>query len=192
MTSVVMLFHSGYGHTERLARAVAQGIAGVADIDMSSIPIDPSGDVPNEAWDLLKTADAIVFGSPTYMGGPSWQFKKFADTSSKIWAMQGWKDKLAAGFTNSGSMNGDKASTLSWFVTFAMQHGMVWIGTGMMPANTKLARRDDVNYLGAFTGLMAQSPADASAAEAPAQGDLDTAMIFGQRIGNLATIWRRS
>ncbi len=106
--------------------------------------------------------------------------------------MQGWKDKLAAGFTNSGSMNGDKASTLSWFVTFAMQHGMVWIGTGMMPANTKLARRDDVNYLGAFTGLMAQSPADASAAEAPAQGDLDTATIFGQRIGNLATIWRRS
>lgn len=192
MTSVVVLFHSGYGHTERLARAVAQGIAGVADIDMSSIPIDPSGDVPNEAWDLLKAADAIVFGSPTYMGGPSWQFKKFADTSSKIWAMQGWKDKLAAGFTNSGSMNGDKASTLSWFVTFAMQHGMVWIGTGMMPANTKLARRDDVNYLGAFTGLMAQSPADASAAEAPAQGDLDTAMIFGQRIGNLATIWRRS
>lgn len=192
MTSVVVLFHSGYGHTERLAKAVAQGIAGVADIDMSSIPIDPSGDVPNEAWDLLKAADAIVFGSPTYMGGPSWQFKKFADTSSKIWAMQGWKDKLAAGFTNSGSMNGDKASTLSWFVTFAMQHGMVWIGTGMMPANTKLARRDDVNYLGAFTGLMAQSPADASAAEAPAQGDLDTAMIFGQRIGNLATIWRRS
>lgn len=192
MTSVVMLFHSGYGHTERLAKAVSQGIAGVAGIDMSSIPIDPSGDVPNEAWDLLKAADAIVFGSPTYMGGPSWQFKKFADTSSKIWAIQGWKDKLAAGFTNSGSMNGDKASTLSWFVTFAMQHGMVWIGTGMMPANTKLARRDDVNYLGAFTGLMAQSPADASAAEAPTQGDLDTAMIFGQRIGNLATIWRRS
>lgn len=192
MISVVILFHSGYGHTERLAKAVAQGIAGVADIEMSSIPIDPSGDVPNDAWDRLKAADAIVFGSPTYMGGPSWQFKKFADASSKVWAVQGWKDKLAAGFTNSGSMNGDKASTLSWFVTFAMQHGMVWAGTGMMPANTKLARRDDVNYLGAFTGLMAQSPADVSAAEAPTQGDLDTAVIFGQRVGNLATIWRRS
>lgn len=192
MISVVILFHSGYGHTERLAKAVAQGIAGVADIEMSSIPIDPSGDVPNDTWDRLKAADAIVFGSPTYMGGPSWQFKKFADASSKVWAVQGWKDKLAAGFTNSGSMNGDKASTLSWFVTFAMQHGMVWAGTGMMPANTKLARRDDVNYLGAFTGLMAQSPADVSAAEAPTQGDLDTAVIFGQRVGNLATIWRRS
>ena len=192
MTSVVIVFHSGYGHTERLARAVAQGAEGVAGIGMANIAIDASGHVPDDAWAALAAADAIVFGSPTYMGGPSWQFKKFADTSSKVWAAQGWKNKLAAGVTNSGSMNGDKASTLSWFVTFAMQHGMVWTGTGMMPANTKQARRDDVNYLGAFTGLMAQSPADASAAEAPTQGDLDTAVLFGTRVAELANFGRRA
>ncbi|HQU12105.1 MAG TPA: flavodoxin family protein, partial [Acidiphilium sp.] len=138
------------------------------------------------AWETLATADAILFGSPTYMGGPSWQFKKFADASSKVWARQGWKDKLASGFTNSASMNGDKASTLAWFVTFAMQHGMVWAGTGMMPANTRAAKRDDANYLGAFTGLMAQSPADAGPDEAPPQGDLHTAALFGRRIAGLA------
>lgn len=192
MTSVVIVFHSGYGHTERLARAVAQGVGGVAGIGVDSIAIDRLGDVPDDAWGRLGAADAILFGSPTYMGGPSWQFKKFADASSRIWAAQGWKDKLAAGFTNSGSMNGDKASTLSWFVTFAMQHGMVWAGTGMMPANTRQARRDDVNYLGAFTGLMAQSPADASAAEAPTQGDLDTGALFGGRMAALAARWRRA
>lgn len=192
MTSLVIVFHSGYGHTERLTRAVAQGASDAPDISISSIAIDQAGNVAENAWEWLAAAEAIVFGSPTYMGGPSWQFKKFADLSSKVWAQQGWKNKLAAGFTNSGSMNGDKASTLSWFVTFAMQHGMVWAGSGMMPANTKAAQRDDVNYLGAFTGLMAQSPADASAAEAPCQGDLDTAALFGQRIANLTRSWRHA
>ena len=30
-------------------------------------------------WKLLAAAKTIVFGSPTYMGSVSWQFKKFAD-----------------------------------------------------------------------------------------------------------------
>ena len=186
MAKMVVLFHSGYGHTRRLATAVAEGAQGVAGVSLSSLAINETGDIPDEAWALLDAADAIVLGSPTYMGGPSWQFKKFADASSKAWARQSWKDKLAAGFTNSGSMNGDKSSTLAYMVTFAMQHGMLLAGTAMMPANTKAARRDDLNYLGAFTGLMAQSPADASAEEAPTQGDLETARRFGERIARLA------
>jgi multimeric flavodoxin WrbA len=186
MAKMVVVFHSGYGHTRRLAMAVEQGARGVAGVSLSSLAIGETGDIPEEAWALLDAANAIVLGSPTYMGGPSWQFKKFADASSKAWARQSWKDKLGAGFTNSGSMNGDKSSTLAYMVTFAMQHGMLWAGTAMMPANTKAARRDDLNYLGAFTGLMAQSPADASADEAPTQGDLETARRFGERIAQLA------
>src|SRR3989344_4599174 len=49
-------------------------------------------------WETLAAASAIIFGSPTYMAGPSWQFKKFADASSKPWFSQAWKDKLFAGF----------------------------------------------------------------------------------------------
>ncbi len=44
------------------------------------------------------------------MGSVSWQFKKFADASSKAWFTMAWKDKLAAGFTNSATLNGDKFS----------------------------------------------------------------------------------
>lgn len=186
MANVVVVFHSGYGHTKRLATAVVEGAQSVSGVHLASLAIGETGEIPDESWALLEAADAIVLGSPTYMGGPSWQFKRFADTSSKAWARQAWKDKLCAGFTNSGSMNGDKHSTLAYMVTFAMQHGMLWAGTAMMPANTKAARRDDLNYLGAFTGLMAQSPADASADEAPTQGDLETARRFGERIAQLA------
>ncbi|WP_228481357.1 flavodoxin family protein [Vibrio fluminensis] len=178
--SVAVVYHSGYGHTEKQAHAVAEGANAVL------IKIDENGELTEEQWQQLDNASAIVFGSPTYMGMVSWQFKKFADASSKRWFSMDWKDKFAAGFTNSASMNGDKGVTISYLMTLAMQHGMVWIGTGLMPANTKAAQRDDVNYLGAFSGLLAQSPADASPEEAPCKGDLETARLFGQRVASFA------
>ncbi len=184
MANVVVVYHSGYGHTQRLAQAVAEGAGAPL------IAIDAEGNLPDGAWDQLARADAIVFGSPTYMGGPSWQFKKFADASSKPWFGQAWKDKMFAGFTNSASMNGDKFSTLTYFFTLAMQHGGVWVGNGMMPSNAKAAQRNDVNYLGTFSGAVSQSPADASVQEM-LPGDLETGRQFGQRVAAAAARWKK-
>lgn len=189
MTTVAIVFHSGYGHTRKQAEAVREGVDLAPAAESRMIAVNADGDITEADWRILDAAEAIVFGSPTYMGSVSWQFKKFADASSKAWGGQSWKNKLAAGFTNSGSMNGDKHSTLHYFMTLAMQHGMVWVGTGLMPANTKAATRDDVNFLGAFAGLMAQSPADASPEEGPRPGDLTTARLFGERVANAAQRW---
>ena len=135
MSKIIIVYHSGYGHTKKLAEAVLAGtLDGAADARMIAV-----GELDDAAWAELDAADAIIFGAPTYMGGPSADFKKFADASSKPWFAQKWKDKVAAGFTNSGSMNGDKFSTIQYFITLAMQHGMIWAGMGMMPANTKAA-----------------------------------------------------
>jgi NAD(P)H dehydrogenase (quinone) len=179
MPDIVVVFHSGYGHTQRMAQAVAQG-AGAR-----LLAIDADGNLPEGGWEHLQAADAIVFGAPTYMGSPSWQFKKFADASSKAWYAQAWKDKLAAGFTNSGGMSGDKFNTLVALFTLAMQHGMIWVSQGLMPSNTKAARRDDTNYLVSYAGAMAQSPVDASA-DAMSPGDLATARLFGERVAEVA------
>jgi NAD(P)H dehydrogenase (quinone) len=189
MTQVAVLFHSGYGHTLQQAGAVRDGAAAVRGVRAELVPIDAQGELPDGAWDRLARADAIVFGTPTYMGGPSWQFKKFADASSKVWGAQGWKDKVAAGFTNSASINGDKQSTLQYLFTFAMQHSMLWVGTGMMPSNKKSAQRNDVNWLGSSSGAMAQSPSDASPEEGPLPGDLETARLFGRRVAETAQRW---
>lgn len=186
MTTAAIVYHSGYGHTKKLAEAVHEGLAAVDGVDAELIAIDAAGDVPDAAWATLKAADAIVFGSPTYMGSVSWQFKKFADATSKPWFAQAWKDKLFAGFTNSASMNGDKLSTIHYLMTLAMQHSGLWIGTGLMPSNTKAAQRNDVNYLGSFGGLLAQSPSDASVDEGPLPGDLATGRLFGRRVGEAA------
>src|SRR5215207_6789287 len=99
MSTIAIVYHSGYGHTRKQAEAVAAGIA-AAKAQPRLIAIDAEGNIPGEGWDELQRADAIVFGSPTYMGNVSWQFKKFADASSKTWAARGWQDKIAAGFTN--------------------------------------------------------------------------------------------
>jgi len=179
MAKVVVVYHSGYGHTKKQAEAVAQGARAAL------IAIDAEGNLGEGDWAVLEAADAIIFGSPTYMGSVSWQFKKFADASSGQWFAQKWKNKIAAGFTNSATMNGDKLSTLHYMFTLAMQHGMVWVSTGMMPANTKSAQRNDVNYVGSFCGAMMQTPSDASPDEV-LPGDLETARQFGQRVAEVA------
>jgi NAD(P)H dehydrogenase (quinone) len=184
MANVVVVYHSGYGHTQRMAQAVADG-AGAR-----LVAIDPEGNLPAGGWDELKAADAIIFGSPTYMGNVSWQFKKFADASSKQWFAQEWKDKIAAGFTNSAGMSGDKQGVLATLWTLAMQHSMVWVSQGLMPSNTKAAKRDDVNYLVSYSGAIAQSPSDAGA-DAMSAGDLETARLFGQRVAEAADRWKR-
>ncbi len=176
---IVIVYHSGYGHTKKVAEAVAQGSGG------SLLAIDAEGNLPEGGWEQLDAADAIVFGSPTYMGSVSWQFKKFADASSKAWFTQKWKNKLAAAFTNSASMNGDKLSTLHYLFTLSQQHGMLWAGTGLMPSNSKAATRNDVNYVASFSGAMAQTPSDASVDEM-LPGDLDTARAFGKRVADVA------
>ena len=183
MTTVVVLYHSGYGHTQRLAQAVADGAG--ADL----LAIDADGDLPVGGWDALAAADAIIMGSPTYMGSVSWQFKKFADASSKVWFTQAWKDKLFAGFTNSAAMNGDKSSTLNYLFTLAMQHSGVWISQGIMPSSSKAAQRNDSNYVGSYAGAMAQSPSDAGASEM-LPGDLETARAFGERVAAVAARFR--
>ncbi|GGD87878.1 flavodoxin family protein [Caballeronia grimmiae] len=185
MSNIIIVYHSGYGHTKKVAEAVLTG-ANDAGANGKLLPV---GEIDDAAWAELDAADAIIFGAPTYMGGPSADFKKFADASSKPWFAQKWKDKIGAGFTNSATMNGDKFSTISYLVTLAMQHGMIWAGTGMMPSNTKAAMRNDLNFVGGFTGLLAQSPADASPEEAPPVGDLETAKAFGARIAAVTARW---
>lgn len=184
MPKVVVLYHSGYGHTQRMAQSVAQGAG--AEL----LAIDADGNLPDGDWETLDAADAIIMGSPTYMGSVSWQFKKFADASSKPWYTQAWKDKLFAGFTNSAALDGDKMSTLNYLFTLAMQHGGIWVSQGVLPSTSKAAQRNDANYLGSYRGAVAQSPSDAGAGEM-FPGDLETARSLGERVAEVAGKFQR-
>jgi NAD(P)H dehydrogenase (quinone) len=181
MTKSVVVYHSGYGHTQFIAQSVAKGA------NAQLVAIDADGNVSEADWSVLDAADAIIMGSPTYMGGVSWQFKKFADASSKRWFTRAWQDKFFAGFSVSASLNGDKGSTLSYLTTLAAQHGGLWVSLGMAPANTSASTRNDVNNLGGSVGLLVQAPSDAGADKIP-QGDVDTAVKFGERVAKVAAL----
>src|SRR5471032_1921305 len=171
MTSIAIVYFSGYGHTVKQAEAVQQGAAGVAGAAATLYRIDQNGDLSEDALAAI---------------GQAWQFKKFADKSSASWFGQGWKNKVAAGFTNSASTNGDKFSTIQYFWTLAMQHSQIWVGTGVMPSNKKEHGPADVNWTAGFGGALAISPSDASPDEAPRSGDLETARLLGRRVAELA------
>lgn len=177
---IAIAYHSGYGHTARQAEAVAQGARSVPATEVRLWDI---GAPTDELWQGLASADAIIFGAPTYMGGPSAQFKMFADASAKPWYRLEWKDKLAAGFTNSGQMSGDKLNTLVYMATLAAQHGMHWVNLG------PTAAPDGVNRLGAWLGAMAQSDHDLGPDMAPPESDLRTAAALGERVARTAREW---
>jgi NAD(P)H dehydrogenase (quinone) len=149
------------------------------------VSIGPQGELTPGDRGAFDASDSIIFGSPTYMGMASWQFEKFADATSNAWSSQEWKNKLAAGFTNSSFVNGDKHSTIHYFVTLAMQNGRIWMGTGLTPPETESSTLEDINYLGSHAGLSAQSPADANPEEAPPADNLATATAFERRIADV-------
>jgi multimeric flavodoxin WrbA len=182
MTSVAIVYHSGYGHTAEVAKAVAHGANLVEGIRAKLIRVE---DIEKH-WQDLDEAEAIIFGAPTYMGSASAPFKAFMDASSKVWFKQGWKDKIAAGFTHSGSQGGDKYNTITQLFTLAMQHGMIWAGLGLMPGNnSSKGSLNDLNRLGSFTGAMTQSNVDQGAEAIPAS-DLKTAEHLGRRVAQVA------
>ena len=183
----VIVYHSGYGHTEVVAKAVAKGAGTKGEAQL--VKISAEGKIEDAEWDILKNANAIIFGAPTYMGSASAQFKIFADASSKPWFTQEWKNKVAGGFTNSHSLSGDKLATLQQFSVLAAQHGMIWVSVGEAPGQqTGEAHQRDpniVNRLGSFLGVMSQAENVAAEGSIPS-GDLQTAEIYGARIAEVA------
>ncbi|MDY0746346.1 flavodoxin family protein [Paucibacter sp. R3-3] len=182
---IAVVHHSGYGHTARQAQAVADGAAQVKGTDVLLVKVE---DI-EQHWDALERCEAIIFGAPTYMGSASAQFKTFMDATSRtVFAKGGlWRDKLAAGFTNSASRSGDKLATLQQLSIFAAQHGMHWVNLALPPGhNNSKSTEDTLNRHGFFLGAAAQSNADESAETAPPPADLLTAEHLGKRVASLA------
>ena len=186
MTNIVVVYHSGYGHTQAVAEAVAAGVQAVPGAKISLIPTGEA-----EAREAeLDAADAIIFGSPTYLGGVSADFAKFKDWTSKKWQARAWQDKLAAGFTVSASWGGDKQNTIYQLITLAQQHGMIWVGLGLAPGNNhSKGSTDDLNRTGASLGVMAQANAD-QGNEGIGQSEFATARALGKRVAEAALRWK--
>lgn len=180
---ISIIYFTGSGSTGKFAEAIGNGASTITGADVKLISIDGSSIVEGRYINdtvirQLDESDAIIFGAPTYMGGVAAQFKAFADATIGSWSQQKWRDKIAAGFTVSGTPSGDKLSTLQYLQALAMQHGMVWIGTGEMPMQP-----NGINRLGTWLGAMAQSERNQN--KPIHDDDIISAEAFGKRVATL-------
>jgi NAD(P)H dehydrogenase (quinone) len=190
MTTIAIIYFSGAGNTHLMAEAIAEGAQKTPDTTVQLLRITGE-QITNGRWKdeamaaQLHQADAIVFGSPTYMGGVAAQFKAFVDWASSAWAQQLWKDKIAGGFTHSAGLSGDKQGTLIYLAINAAQHGMVWVGAGEM------AQPNGINRLGSYQGVMGQAIPDFTGTKSVEldPGDRLTAVLYGERIAAATKRW---
>jgi NAD(P)H dehydrogenase (quinone) len=188
MFKIAVIYHSGFGHTKVIAEHIHQGAQSVKGIQADLISVD---DIPDEL-EYLNQYDSFIFGAPTYMGSVSAPFKAFMEKTSALWFTQSWKNKLAAGFTNSLSMSGDKQTSLIQLVTFSCQHGMLWLSLGVpnesVQAGHTSGELQAANRIGGSIGLMTQSD-NAPPEQTPGEGDKKTATIFGERVADATLRW---
>ena len=178
---VGVVYFSGSGTTRVVAKAVCEGIGDTGEVEVFELDIN-GADISEGRWanDALAAeldgCAGIVFGSPTYMGDVSAQLKSFFDAMAPRWFSQAWNGKVAAGFTASSLAAGDKLNCLQSMCTFAMQMGMVWVGTGA-------SFQDQLNpngfYLGA--GVTASTPDQVS------DMDRNTARHLGGRVAEIVS-----
>jgi len=179
--AIAVAYHSGFGHTEVLAGAVAAG-ARDGGATVHTIAVDH---ITDKHWQILDTADAIVFGSATYMGNVSARFQAFAERTGRRCMDGTWRDKVAAGFTNSGGKSGDKLQTLVSLAVFAAQHHMHWVNLGLVAGwNHSSASEHDLNRLGFFLGAGAATDVDADARQVHS-ADVATCRHLGQRVAEV-------
>lgn len=179
MSTVVVIYFSATGATECLAKAVCEGANAITTSAVHRITGSEivEGRFRNEAaLALVDSADAVVFGSPTYMGGPAAQFKAFADATGDRWSERRWAHKVAAGFTTGTCANGDQGHTLTYFAVLAAQHGMIWCNLDI-PGGFDEHNR---NRLGTQMGVSSQLVEGSLPAS-----DLLTAQHLGRQVASL-------
>jgi|JI10StandDraft_1071094.scaffolds.fasta_scaffold257838_3 NAD(P)H dehydrogenase (quinone) len=193
MSNIAIVYHSGYGHTAKVAEHVRKGVASAPGTRVTLYKAEDLADPAKGPWGELAKADAIIFGAPTYMGSASGVMKTFIDATSKAWFTRDWANKIAAGFTVSGSLSGDKTVTLQQFATLAAQHGMVWVGADV-PSGYNSSKSDFAtahNRAGHFLGLAVQALTDLPADQTPDRYELETAELFGKRVAEATLRWVR-
>jgi len=181
---VSIVYFSRMGHTARQAHAVAEGVRRVSGAECRVVDL-AVGEAP---WDVLEKSAAIIFGSPTFNGNISAKMKQFFEDSTRAaWTKLKWRDKIAAGFTNSGAQHGDKLHTLIGMAIFAAQHGMIWVGLDLFAGNSdSKGSVHDLNRHGSWLGAMAQSNVDEAPNITPIKSDLETATHLGRRVAEIA------
>lgn len=201
MTRVLVTYYSSYGHTWKMARAVAEGARSVPDTEVLLRRIPELADareamssqdayveaqkaqaeVPEVTLDDLRAADGVAFGTPTRYGNMTAQMKQFIDTTGPLWQKGELEDRAAGVFTSTATIHGGQESTILTSLVPLLHLGYVFVGTPY-GQNEQIMTDDGIG--GSPYGPATIAGPDGS--RQPEERELETARNLGIRVAKVA------
>ena len=194
MSKLLVLYYPSYGHIERMAEAIAEGVreAG-AHADIKRVPeIVPPEVAEKSGFKLNQTApiatvddlagyDAIVIGTPTRFGNMAAQMKNFLDQTGGLWFHGKLVGKVGSVFTSTATQHGGQESTILSTHTVLLHHGMVVVGLPYsFQGQTILSEITGGSPYGAST------IAAADGSRLPSENELAGARFQGRHVAQIA------
>lgn len=195
MSRIMVLYYSMYGHIEQMAKAVAQGVADVNEIEPAIkrvpelIPEDKAREAgvkleqeaPIATVEELPEYDAIIFGTPTRFGNMCAQMRNFLDQTSRHWMSGALIGKVGSVFTSTATQHGGQETTISSFHSTLLHQGMVIVG---VPYSSQ-----ELMNMGEITGgspYGAGTLANTDGSRQPSENELAIARFQGAHVAEIA------
>ena len=200
MAKILILYYSSYGHVERMAQAIAEGVASVtgATATIKRVPELVSDELARKAGlkteqkapvasvDELAEYDAILFGTPTRFGNMAAQMRNFLDQTGGLWVKGALVGKVGSVFVSTGTQHGGQETTITSFHNTLLHHGMIIVG--LPYAFPGLTRMDEVTG-GSPYGASTLAGADGS--RQPSANELAGAHFQGRHVAEIAARLKR-
>ncbi|MEQ8355109.1 MAG: NAD(P)H:quinone oxidoreductase [Kiloniellaceae bacterium] len=195
MTKVLVLYYSSYGHIETMAKAVAEGAAGVAGVDVTvkRVPELMPEDVARNAGvkldqeapvakpEELADYDAVIFGTPTRFGNMAAQMRNFLDQTGGLWMKGSLIGKVGSVFASTATQHGGQETTITSFHTTLLHQGMVIVG---LPYSCQDQMTLDEIAGGSPYGATTIAAGDGS--RQPSEKELNMARFQGRHVAEIA------
>ncbi|MDD2455697.1 MAG: NAD(P)H:quinone oxidoreductase [Kiritimatiellae bacterium] len=194
-TKVLVLYYSMHGHVETMAKAAAEGAAGVdgVAVDIKRVPELMPEDVARRAGAKLDQAapvaevddlagyDAIIFGVPTRFGNMCAQMRNFLDQTGGLWAAGKLVGKVGSVFISTGTQHGGQETTITSFHNTLFHHGMIVVGVPY--ACPELV---NMNEITGGTPYGASTLAGGDGSRQPSVNELAVARFQGRHVAEIA------
>lgn len=198
-TKVNIVFYSMYGHIYSMAESVAAGVREVSGVEVGlyQVPelvpqdiLERSGaattrakfsQIPVATMDVLASADAIIFGTPTRFGNMAAQMRNFLDQTGGLWAKGALINKIGSVFASTSSQHGGQETTITSFYNTLIHHGMIIVGVPY-----EESRLGEMGEITGGTPYGATTLADNDGTRQPSENELAIARFQGRHVAALA------
>lgn len=200
-TRILIVFYSAYGHTHKMANAVAEGARGIpgTEVRLRRIPEleeakranadsksyqkerEAQAEIPDATHADLRWADGILWGTPTRYGNMTAQMKQFIDTTGSLWMAGDLEDKVTGIFTSTATIHGGQESTILTALVPLLHLGMIFIGSPY-GQNPQILTTDGIG--GSPYGPATMAGGDGS--RQPVEAEYQTARNLGIRAAKVA------